>query len=59
MRYVNAVREHLGQGRWQGYVPEFGLQVFESSLPRLEYETFRRVEENEGLHSFTIVWRDA
>ena len=56
MRYVHVEVEHIGQAQWVACVREFGLFVSESSKPRLEYETYRRVEECEGLHAFTLVW---
>ena len=57
--YIHVDVTHIGNSNWRAYVPLLDDFIHETSRPRLEYEVYRFVEKSQGLHSFTIIWREA
>ena len=56
--YVHVIVDHIGNGKWGAYSAEYGLFIEATSKPKLEYETYRQLEEAIGLKSFVITWRE-
>lgn len=50
--------QHVSRGEWRAYIPGYDQYVHETSKPKLEYETFRVLEEAFGLRAFSIIWRE-